>query len=50
MSLKCEQQLEEEHAVQLLMGNIDDRMVPSILMYGLNHNIPGATGPGGKVR
>ncbi|PKU74990.1 hypothetical protein MA16_Dca020201 [Dendrobium catenatum] len=30
--MKCEQQLEEEHAVQLLMGNIDDKMQPFLCM------------------
>ncbi|KAL0921439.1 hypothetical protein M5K25_008509 [Dendrobium thyrsiflorum] len=32
LSMKCEQQLEEEHAVQLLMGNIDDKMQPFLCM------------------
>lgn len=36
MSMKCEQQLEEEHAVQLLLGNIDDNHFyawpPSVLI------------------
>ncbi|KAL0915623.1 hypothetical protein M5K25_016055 [Dendrobium thyrsiflorum] len=31
-SMKCEQQLEEEYAVQLLMGNIDDKMQPFLCM------------------
>ncbi|PKU63441.1 hypothetical protein MA16_Dca026011 [Dendrobium catenatum] len=30
--MKCEQQLEEEHAVQLLMGNIDDKIQPFLCM------------------
>ncbi|PKU62793.1 hypothetical protein MA16_Dca027961 [Dendrobium catenatum] len=30
--MRCEQQLEEEHAVQLLMGNIDDKMQPFLCM------------------
>ncbi|KAL0926150.1 hypothetical protein M5K25_004543 [Dendrobium thyrsiflorum] len=36
MSMKCEQQLEEEHAVQLLMGNIDDKMLPYLCMASIN--------------
>ncbi|KAL0926136.1 hypothetical protein M5K25_004530 [Dendrobium thyrsiflorum] len=32
----CEQQLEEEHAVQLLMGNIDDKMLPYLCMSSIN--------------
>ncbi|KAL0910899.1 hypothetical protein M5K25_018995 [Dendrobium thyrsiflorum] len=32
LSMKCEQQFEEEHAVQLLMGNIDDKMQPFMCM------------------
>ncbi|KAL0904814.1 hypothetical protein M5K25_026968 [Dendrobium thyrsiflorum] len=32
LSMKCEHQLEEEHAVQLLMGNIDDKMQPFLCM------------------
>ncbi|PKU87447.1 hypothetical protein MA16_Dca008543 [Dendrobium catenatum] len=30
--MKCEQQLEEVHAVQLLIGNIDDKMRPFLCM------------------
>ncbi|PKU74989.1 hypothetical protein MA16_Dca020200 [Dendrobium catenatum] len=30
--MKCEQRLEEEHAMQLLMGNIDDKMQPFLCM------------------
>ncbi|KAL0912160.1 hypothetical protein M5K25_018116 [Dendrobium thyrsiflorum] len=36
MSMKCEQQLKEEHAVQLLMGNIDDKMLPYLCMASIN--------------
>ncbi|KAL0915746.1 hypothetical protein M5K25_013199 [Dendrobium thyrsiflorum] len=35
LSMKCEQQLEEEHAVQLLMGNIDDKMQPFLCMSSI---------------
>ncbi|XP_028555977.1 ATP-dependent RNA helicase DBP5-like [Dendrobium catenatum] len=36
LSMKCEQQLEEEHAVQLLMCNIDDKMQPFLCMSTIN--------------
>ncbi|XP_020679437.1 uncharacterized protein LOC110097411, partial [Dendrobium catenatum] len=35
LSMKCEQQLEEEHTVQLLMGNIDDKMQPFLCMASI---------------
>ncbi|XP_020694453.1 uncharacterized protein LOC110108236 [Dendrobium catenatum] len=35
LSMKCEQQLEEEHAVQLLMGNIDDKMQHFLCMASI---------------
>ena len=36
MSMKCEQQLDEEHAIQLIMGNIDDKMVPYLCMASIS--------------
>ena len=36
LSMKCEQQLDEEHAIQLLMGNIDDKMVPYLCMASIS--------------
>ncbi|XP_020700087.2 uncharacterized protein LOC110112267 [Dendrobium catenatum] len=36
LSMKCEQQLTEKHAVELLMGNIDDYMAPYLAMATIN--------------
>ncbi|XP_028548585.1 uncharacterized protein LOC114579064 [Dendrobium catenatum] len=36
LSMKCEQQLTEKHAVELLLGNIDDYMAPYLAMATIN--------------
>ena len=32
LSMRCDQQLTEKHAVELLMGSIDDQMAPYLAM------------------
>lgn len=34
--MRCEQQLTEKHAVELLLGNIDDHMAPYLAMATIN--------------
>ena len=36
LSMRCDQQLTEKHAVELLMGSIDDQMAPYLAMATIN--------------